>query len=420
MQVYKLYSDGNYFPRAKKSGFGGYLESPSGEVLVEYTEQIKDPKYAYSFELLGIIRGLQMAKSRGIEHIVSHCDDKDTARKLKEIFNDKIYNIPQAMKPELFDQIIEISKDFKSIKFEYIPRAKNKHADSLSRRYSQMMEENFLKQYDADLDYSQQKLASSMKTNKRIFFSHRSIVRNSHKINPYLVANIRNKRIRRVSRTEQDHNYDFVFNEIFNQDDQMVLRSFHYDKNRELKNTFEKKFSINDSHITSFCDFFADNLHSIKENSEVSKLWISSNYRVMNAFFEQKEKMPTDHWESFLKVNKALDGFEKVLFHNLPFDHKFSPEIAPVEKVKKKLDEEITNLDELIIQFSQSSMIKEQSKHKEQSKCFGAIIRHQLRNYKEKLSRELEDIEISEVIEQTVASMKAKGYTNLPIKQKIK
>lgn len=417
MQVYNLYSDGNYFPRAKKSGFGGHIESPMGETLVEYSEQIKEPKYAYNFEILGIIRGLQIAKSKGIDHIVSHCDDKNTAAKLKEVFEDNVFNIPPSFKPELFQEVIELSKSFKSIKFEYIPRAKNKHADSLSRKYSQMMEENFIKQYDFDLDFAQQKFESSMKTNKRIFFSHKALVRNSHKTNPFLVANIRNKRVRRVARTEKSHGYDFLFNEIFSQDDTMVLRSFHYDTNHELKNTFEKSFPIADSHITKFCEFLSDNLQSIKETTDNSKIWLSSNYRVINAFFEQKEKLPTDHWDDFLKVHKAFDGFEKVFFNNLPFDHKYSQEIAPVEKVKEKLDEEITNLDELIEQFSQSS---QSSVMKEKSKCFGAIIRHQLRNYKEKLSRELEEIEISEIIDATVASMTAKGYTNLPIKTKAK
>jgi ribonuclease HI len=411
MQVHKLYSDGNYFPRAKKSGFGGYINSPTGETLIEYTEQIKDPKYAHSFELLGIIRGLQIAKSKNIEHIISHCDDKNTAAKLKEVFNDNIFNIPPSMKPELFNEIIELSKSFKSIKFEYIPRAKNKHADSLSRRYSQMMEENFLKQYDLDLDFAQQKFESSSKTNKRIFFSHKSIVRNSHKINPYLVASNRNKRIRRASKNEQMHQYDYLFNEVFNEDEHIVLRSFHYDKNHELKNTFEKKFSLNDSQIEKFCDFLSENLDKIKEQSDNQKVWIYSNYRMLNAFFEQKEKMPTDHWESFLKVHKALDGFEKTFFHRLPLEHQYSAEIAPIEKVKEKLDEEITNLDALIEQFSQSPAMKDKSK------CFGAIIRHQLRNYKNKLSRELEEIEISEVIEQTVASMQAQGHTNLPIRR---
>ena len=39
--TYRLYSDGNYFPRARKSGFGGYIVNSYGEVVVEYSEQVK-------------------------------------------------------------------------------------------------------------------------------------------------------------------------------------------------------------------------------------------------------------------------------------------------------------------------------------------------------------------------------------------
>ena len=87
MNTYHLYSDGNYFPRAKKSGFGGYIKDPSGDIIIEYTEQIKDVNNANSFEILGILRGLQLAKDHGITNIVSHCDDKNTASKLIEIFS---------------------------------------------------------------------------------------------------------------------------------------------------------------------------------------------------------------------------------------------------------------------------------------------------------------------------------------------
>lgn len=413
MQAYHLYSDGNSFPRAKKSGFGGYIESPQGEVLVEYTEQIKQPEYFHSFELLGIIRGLQIAQSKGIENIVSHCDDKNTASKLKEIFEDKIYNISPNIKPELFEEIINLSKSFKTIKFEYIPRAQNKHADSLSRKYAVLMEGNFLKQYDDELNFSQRKFEAGIKTNKRIFFAHKSIIKNPNKNNPFLVANLRNKKVRKVSREQQHQTYDFLFTEFFSQNDNMIIRHFHYDKNYQLLNTIEKKFDINESHVDCFCNSFIETLNTIKKQG-VDKLWISSNYRIVNGCFEQKEKLPNNQWDNFLKIHNELDGFECVFFHNLPFDHTYSKEIAPIEKVKEKIGDDIGTLDELIEQLSQSDFIKDQGK------CFGAIIRHQLRNYKVKLERDLDDIEINEIIEQTVTTLNEKGYTNLPFKNKNK
>lgn len=407
MQTYHLYSDGNYFPRAKKSGFGGYISSPEGEILVEYTEQIKEKDHAYSYELLGILRGLQIAQSKGIEHIVSHCDDKTTAKKLKEFFVDKIPTIPKNMKTELFNEVVELSKSFKTLKFEYIPRSENKYADALSRRYASLMEENFVKQYHSDLDFSQKKFEQEQKTNKRIFFSHSSIVRNPNKNNPFLVAPIRNKKVRRVSRDQQREDYEYLFFEAFNKDDQMILRAFNYDKDSNVKSIKEKIFPVEEQHFDNFCSFMCETLTHLKSTG-AKNVWISSNYRNINSYFEQKEKMPSEQWENFLAVHKSLNGFNKVFFNHFPFDHKFSSEIAPVEKVKAKLDNDIEDLDTLLEQLSQGGFVKDQSK------CFGAIIRHQLRNFKQKLERELDDIEISELIEETVATLSAKGYTNLP------
>jgi ribonuclease HI len=413
MPTHHLYSDGNYFPRAKKSGFGGYIESPSGEVLIEFSEQIKEPEYSHSFELIGIIRGLQIARDKGITNIVSHCDDKTTTKKLREYFETNNKDIPKNIKPELFQQIIDISKSFSQLKFEYIPRTENKYADSLSRRYSSLMEENFLRQYSSDLEFSKKKLETGIKTNKRIFFFHESMVQNPHKNNPFLVAPSRNRKVRKVAKEQKRiDSYEFLFNEIFNDGEQVILRSFHYDKDSTLKNKFEKSFSQESSNIQVFCEFLSENLRELKENQGVNNLWITSNYSIINNFFEHKEKMPSTEWEQFLKVHKAMDGYENIFFHHLPFDHEFSPEIAPVEKAKQKLHSDIMNLDELIAQFSQSDIIKDQSKF------FGAIIRHQVRNYKQTLERELEEIEISEVIEQTVATLKEKGYTSIPFKKK--
>lgn len=202
--VYAIYSDGNYFPRAKKSGFGGYVESPDGQVLVEYTEQIKQPNYIYNFELLGIIRGLQLAQLMGAKHIISYCDDKTTMLRLEEIVANggTVDHLPPNAKPELFAEIMELTKKFDSSKFQYIPRAKNKHSDSLSRRYANLMEQNYLRQYELDLEVSENAFLLDAKPNKRIFFSHPSFVKVKEKNNPFLVAPTRNRKARKASKLE--------------------------------------------------------------------------------------------------------------------------------------------------------------------------------------------------------------------------
>jgi len=169
MDTYHLYSDGNYFPRAKKSGFGGYIESPNGEIIIEYSEQIKESKYYHNFEILGIIHGLKIAKSKGIKNIISHCDDKTTTKKLIEFFENNNSQLSLNLKPELFHEVLDLSKSFNSLNVQYIPREKNKYADSLSRRYSSLMENNFLKNQEIELKLSQKNLENGNKTNKEFF-----------------------------------------------------------------------------------------------------------------------------------------------------------------------------------------------------------------------------------------------------------
>ncbi len=412
MQAYHLYSDGNYFPKAKKSGFGGYIASPNGEVLVEYSEQIKEKEHSHSFEILGIIRGLEIAKSKNIEHIISHCDDKTTAKKLKEYFEKGIYGIPKNVKRELFEQVVELSSHFKSLKFEYIPRTQNKYADALSRRYAGLMEENFIRQYNLELDFSELKFSQGQKTKKRIFFSHPSIVRNHNKVNPFLVAQVRNKKIRKISREEQKENYHYLFNEVFTVGENTVVRSFFYNNKNEV--ILKKDYSVNslEFNFDKYCDIFSDNFSILKNKIKANQVWVSSNYRLGNHIFEQKEKIHEDLWEPLLKVHKSISGFQKVFFNHLHFEHTYSTEIAPQEKKKKKLDEEIYTLEDLMEKLSQSEFIKDTSKY------FGEIIRHQLRNYKNVLERELNSIEINEVIQETVANLKAKGVHNIPQKYK--
>ena len=265
MSVYHLYSDGNYFPRAKKSGFGGYIESPTGEIVVEYTEQIKDVNNAYSFEILGILRGLQLAKDHGITNIVSHCDDKNTASKLIEIFETKESTVDDTPKPELYQQVVDISKDFKKIKFEYIPRHLNKYADNLSRKYAVLMEENYLRQFSQDLDKSERFFENEKNPEKRFFFSHPKMIRVPHKNNPFLIAQYRNKKVRKVSKEENKTEYNYIYTEFFKKDNEMILRNYVYKKDESLNKVIENKYSEN----LSFFEAYTSNIKEMlvkKEN----------------------------------------------------------------------------------------------------------------------------------------------------------
>lgn len=404
MQTYHLYSDGNYFPRAKKSGFGGYIESPNGEIIVEYTEQIKQPEYIHNFELLGIIRGLEIAKSNGIQNIISHCDDKNTTIKLKEIFEDNIYNISPSIKPELFDRIIELSKEFKNIKFQYIPRSLNKHADSLSRRYAKMMEENFLKQYNEELDAGQRRFENNDKPKKKIYFSHKSILRNPYKNNPFLVAPYRNKKVRRISKDEQQNPYNYLFVEIYSVDEQISLKSTQYDPNHKKISTFEKKINNTDNLMTEYCSFFSESINNLK--GKFDNLWVDTNYRPINNFFEQKEKINKDLFDDYKAIHDSLNKFKRVFFHAIPFEPDYVMEIKEQERKKAKIDNNIESLDSLMEKLEKGALGKDKNKH------FAAIIRHQLKSYQATLTREIDEIEKNQIIEKTVKDLNKKGFNS--------
>lgn len=136
-QTYILHSDGNYFTRAKKAGFGGYITDNEGTTLVEYTEQIKDLKYHFCYEILGLIRGLEIARSMHIKNIVAYGDDKtlmENVSTLSKILKNKSISpseldcLPNNSKIELYIQVLELIKDFDTFSCHYIPREENKYS----------------------------------------------------------------------------------------------------------------------------------------------------------------------------------------------------------------------------------------------------------------------------------------------------
>lgn len=407
MQHYNLYSDGNYFPRAKKSGFGGYIVDSKGDIVTEYSEQIKDNDYQHSFELLGIIRGLKIAMQHGIKNITSHCDDKNTASKLHEVFVLNEFNISKSLKPELYEEIIDLAKNFENISFKYIPRSQNKYADSLSRRYAEIMEMNFIRQYQDEVFRSESRLSRNQNLNKKTYFIHKCLIHTHHKNNPFLVANVRNKKVRRLMKDEISLNYDFLFTEIFTKEDTTFLKSYHYNPKKELINSETTSIDDCSNKEKAFCDFLVKNLTELKLKG-VKKIWCNSNHQTINKILEQREKFTKKQWNLYRVLYKSLDGFDRVFFNNLPFEHTLSKECEESNIDKNKITEQIMTVEELIDGISCSEFSKERGKY------FGALIRHELQNYREKLERELESEDIKKVIQSTVLKLEELGCKNLP------
>lgn len=333
--TYELFTDGNSFPRAKRSGFGGYIQNPQGEIIMEFTEQVRERKYSHNFEILGIIRGLKLALQYGITDLVSYCDDKNTTQRLSEIFEQNIFAVSEAQKPELYQKVIEISKEFNSISFKYIARENNKKADNLSRRYAKHMEDNWLRQYVHDLDTSAINLSRNLQPKRRAFFSHPHIMRLVHKNNPFLVAQQRGKMARKTIRATDMSQFNYLFIEYYSHDNGLKLRSSLFNQQQEhmfsMESVVEHKLDEHQS-IDAFHNHMSEMMMNINKNfPEVKQLWVNSNNDNIMSFTEQCEKIDSKNWDAFYHLYEQVSLFDKVVFHHLPF----KPSLKFVEKTEK-------------------------------------------------------------------------------------
>lgn len=427
-QTYILHSDGNYFTRAKKAGFGGYITDNEGTTLVEYTEQIKDLKYHFCYEILGLIRGLEIARSMHIKNIVAYGDDKtlmENVSTLSKILKNKSISpseldcLPNNSKIELYIQVLELIKNFDTFDCHYIPREENKYSDSLSRRYANLIEKNYINLFYDDLRRSEQNLEIGIRPKRRQFFSAPTVIKMQEKNNPFLVAPSRNKPLRAMSRSEFKKNYQFVFMEVGTNEQTKTLKMFYYKDKNSLENPViisSKTFPKEDFSLSDYLDMLNNNYHKIDSNRP---LWLHSNVTEYNAMFEQKEKIPRDDFifSQFVDVYNNFSKTPRVFCHHFPFKHKFSNEI--IQKKNRELEakqSEIQSMEELFAIFSDTKL-----SIKERKKSFGLMFRYHIKENEEILGRELTDVEkrtYRDTFEQEVKNYMAIKLEDLKKEQK--
>lgn len=391
--TYKLFTDGNAFPRAKRSGFGGFIQNPEGEIILEFTEQVRERRYSHNFEILGIIRGMKLAAQYGVTELISYCDDKNTTQRLHEIFVENTFAVSEAQKPELFHKVIELSKQFKKVSFEYIPREYNKKADNLSRRYAKHMEDSWLRQYNHDLDTSAMNLERNVAPKRRAFFAHKNIIRLVHKNNPFLVAQQRSKMARKVIRTLDKENFHFMFIEYYKSIDGLKLRTsiFSPDKERIFSvesinpqpNNERESIDIFHNHLNDVLNEVALNHPYIKE------LWINSNNDNIMAYTEQCEKIHPDNWAVFYRLFKTLSKFNEVLFHHLPFQ----PSLKFVDTTPTYVMTSDERWEQILAEYH------EITNPRQKKRKFGQLICHTLKTQKEN-GLTIDDDYVNKLIEQ--------------------
>lgn len=126
------YCDGSFQPSKGMMGIGGVLLNPYGDVSEIFSEAKIMPGAentgSSKAEFEAVLRLLHMAKNKGIKKLLIKMDNRGATQAL----NAAQIQRPSAMQMYL-DQALELTKNFEQVVYQWIPRVKNRYADSLSR-----------------------------------------------------------------------------------------------------------------------------------------------------------------------------------------------------------------------------------------------------------------------------------------------
>lgn len=126
------FCDGSFQPSKGMMGIGGVLLNPFGNVSEIFSEAKVMPGSESSgsskAEFEAVLRLLQMAQNKGIKKILIKMDNRGAAQALSSGSVGRV----EAIKGYL-EKARNISKSFDQVVFQWIPRVKNRYADSLSR-----------------------------------------------------------------------------------------------------------------------------------------------------------------------------------------------------------------------------------------------------------------------------------------------
>jgi ribonuclease HI len=120
-----LYTDGGSRGNPGPAAIGGVLYSGEGTVLASFSEYLGE-KTNNEAEYLALLKGLMVAGKLGVTEISCYLDSSLVVNQLNGLY--KVKNIRMQ---ELVRQVRLESGSFKLLKYQHIPREKNKNADTL-------------------------------------------------------------------------------------------------------------------------------------------------------------------------------------------------------------------------------------------------------------------------------------------------
>ena len=123
--MYSLYTDGGSRGNPGYAAIG-YLCFDENKKLVFKGKEFIGVATNNFAEYTALIKGLKICINRGVQNLSCFMDSELVVKQLSREYKVKNENI----KP-LFDQVLNLVKQFSNIGFNYIPRKENKEADKL-------------------------------------------------------------------------------------------------------------------------------------------------------------------------------------------------------------------------------------------------------------------------------------------------
>lgn len=169
---YELFTDGSLKVEGGKNiiGSSGWIRNQNGEVILEFAKNVdaETISSSYDFEIYGLEMGIKIIQSLGIKNVNIYSDSNGEMKTLsfmKEGFlTERMVDLAEVYLP-----LEKILKDV-NVKFSYIPRDLNFHADTLSKiyneEYKQELKEKLETQKEKGFDYASEE--HQYYTNKKI------------------------------------------------------------------------------------------------------------------------------------------------------------------------------------------------------------------------------------------------------------
>lgn len=360
---YYLNSDGSRFPKINRSGFGGFIRDSFDNVLVEYTQEITENDQKHNYELWGLITGLELAIQMDIKNLVCRCDDK-TLMKHLNCARENIQHLERVFgnKKPLVEKVLQLTEKFDSIDFHYIVREENKYSDLLSRKYTILIEKNFLEDHKKLKEKSIQYFVEKKTPPHSVLFYDEQLTMVPFEFNPFTLSQNKNKLQKEFRKSIVDK---------FNDNWELVTQFRETISGSEVESINLKKYNYTDNNWDIVESYFVDDLSLnttvdvfIAALQKIQKLdknpWIYTDIEGLTDIFYLKKPLSREIFPKFLQISQLFSSFDNIIYHR-------TPKIIE-RKFKDKHKRELNTIEETV------QLIKSTNDLSKKNKFFGQLM----------------------------------------------